>query len=325
MRDKLLIVISLVLGLGAAAAFYLFSGSGFPFGGEPEEVAAPAPVQTVKCVVLRQDVPKRTPLTQEMLGLVEIPLDVAHPQSVTEHDSAEGRITRRRLYKGEFLIESHLRDDSAPSNLSFVIPPGKRAITIGASVTSALSNMLKPGDRVDVIAYLDEKIAGSEMSVRILENMLVLATDAMIEEEEEADGLVEKAGGRAHNTKGYQSVTLAAKPEDCVRLNLAESVGRLKLALNTPRNENAGSHEFEVAGIKDLLRPEKETSVAVKKVSVRYVRRKPAPKKNETDIEITRDDAPKLTEIQKLVSIIRGTELERLTVTEIVPVKYSAK
>ncbi len=326
MRDKMLIIISLVVGLVAAGGFYLFSGSSLFSGKTDTRDMKPAPVDTVKCIVLKQDVPKRTQLTKEMLGEMEVPLTVAHPQAVTEYEDAVGRVTRRALVKGEMLLEPHLRDGKAPSNLSFVIPVGKRAITIGASVTSALSNMLKPGDKVDVIVYLDKKVAGKEMSVTLLQDMMVLATDAMIEEENDSDGILKKAGGSARNAKGYQSVTLAATPEDCVRLNLAESVGRLKLTLDTPRNDRPGAHEFEVAVVDDLFRVNPVAVAEVKPVKHKTWRKaKPKVKTKNTNIEIKRVDTPRFTEEEKLVYIMRGTELEELTVTEIVPVKYSAK
>lgn len=233
-RDKKIIVISLILGLAAGGIYYLYSGGMIPTGKKQVEKPAPAVVKTKTCVVAGKDIARRTKLTKEMLSTTELPEDTVHPQAVTDVKKAVGRITADRLVKGQMLLEPNLRSQDAPSELGFVLPRGMRAITIGATVTTGVGNMLRPGDYVDIIVYLDSQVANNDVSFTLLAKVLVLATDTRLEGEEEESGPMSKVAGPVQNTKGYDSITLAISPRDCVKLNLAESIGKLKLVLHAP-------------------------------------------------------------------------------------------
>jgi len=49
-------------------------------------------------------------------------------------------------------------------------------------------------------------------------------------------------------------VTIAAAPEECVKLSLAESAGKLKLALHSPLDEKAATGTTVMASMSDLRR-----------------------------------------------------------------------
>lgn len=303
-REKWLIILSLVLGLAAAGVFYLYSGGLLNFnrnGGEKVEEKA---VQMRTCVAAAGDIERRTLLTEDMLVTVEVPLEHSHPNAVEAREKCVGRITRDRLIKGETVLEQNLRDENTPSDLSFVLPEGMRAITMAASVTSGVGNMLRPGDYVDIIVYLDEKVAGKSVSFTLLRKTLVLATDNRIYGAEDDDSLLDKVGGPAKDAKGYQSITLAASPRDCVKLNLAESTGRMKLVLHAP-DEPAGEKGAEVAALNDIA---KEAGFRIPRSASEKTGAACAAK---TKVEIKETAASASgRENKRAVHIMRGVELQ---------------
>mgnify|MGYP000848163886 FL=1 len=234
LRDKKTLLISLVIGLAAAGIFLAYSNNWFKKPAT-EELEGTSSNAMKKCVVAATDIGIRSPLTEEMLLETSVPSDVAHPLCVESMETVVGRIARDRLVKGQYILQPNISDIKTSSELSFVLAEGMRAITISASVTTAVGNMLRPGDYVDVMVFFDDQTAGEGVSFTLLPKTLVLATDTMIEQEEPAEGPLGKVSGATENIKGYQSVTLAAAPDDCAKLIYAESAGRLKLALHSPR------------------------------------------------------------------------------------------
>jgi pilus assembly protein CpaB len=252
LREKWIIAVSLALGLAAGGVYFLYAGGAGIFGGKQPAAQPAQSLKTKKCVVAATDVPVRTKLTPEMLGTIDAPESMAHPQSIADANKAVGRITRDRLVKGQMILEPNLKDENTPSELSFILPAGMRAVTIGASVTTGVGNMLSPGDYIDVIVFLDSNIADKGVSFTLLSKVLVLATDTRLEGGEQQSSAVGKVTGSMESAKGYDSVTLAVSPEDCVKLNLADSIGKLKLALHSPNDPLTKPNRLELTDPRKL-------------------------------------------------------------------------
>ena len=253
-REKWIIFISLGIGLAAACFFYFYSGGRILHGRKQAGEIAPMASATKPCVIVVKDAPRRTILTKDMLSVVNVPIGLAHPMAVASVKNAEGRVTNDRLLKGQFVLEPNLRDKDAPSELEFALPKNMRAITIAATVTNAVGNMLQPGDYVDIIIFLNSQVAGENVSFTLLRNVQILATDTQLDNEKEKSG-ISKVTGSVENAKGYQSVTLAVSSTDCVKLNLAESVGQIKLALHSTQEQKiAASDGKEIAVTGDLTK-----------------------------------------------------------------------
>ncbi len=252
--DKKIIIISLILGLAAALCFYLYSGGYLTKKQKQINKAEVAQSQNIKCVVAAKDISSRTVLTKDMLTTIDIPANIIPAKTFTGTSAAEGKVTRDRIFKGQIIIEDNLKDGKDNSELAFKLPSGKRAITIGATVTSAVGNMLKPGDLVDLIVYLNSNVAGEDSSFTLLRKMLILATDTSLENNEQGNKTVEKMTGTVQSSHGYQSITIAATPDECVKINLAESIGTLKLVLHSPNYDTSDADKTtaEIVTIRDL-------------------------------------------------------------------------
>lgn len=252
-REKVFIGISLVAGLVMAMSFYLYVGA---LKRKAHHKVEPT-TRTQEWIVLKRDIPIRTELTADMLDTVNVPVSMAPPNAVTRVKDAVGRVAIAPMVKGQFLLSTHITAKTAGSDLGFVIPKGHRAITIETSATTGVGNMLKPGDRVDVVVFVDEKTTDMQGSFTLLRGLVVLATDQSIAGQKE-DTDKKKAGLSAtvdDSKKGYTSVTLAAKPDECDKINLAESIGTIRLVLQSPTQgvrDEYGADDRAVMRLTDL-------------------------------------------------------------------------
>lgn len=205
---------------------------------------ASEPVPTIAVVIAASDIPPRTSLTKQMLRLQEVPVDLQHPKSFTSIDKLEGKVTRLAITGGEQVLDTKVFAEREESGLAFVIPPNKRALSVGISEVIGSGGLIVPGDKVDVIAVFDERQAGKNMAAIVLQDVEVLAVAQLILGEEpvsivsavgQQNGLF---GGSKDQSKAdpksqptAKSVTLAVSPDEAQRLILAEEKGKIRLAL----------------------------------------------------------------------------------------------
>ena len=238
-REKIIIVLSVIIGLVAAGTIYVYTDLAKKTKSKPAKVLQKPEVKTVEVVAAAKDVSRNTRLEKNLLKLVKVPADSVHPKAMHELKDAVGKIAHDRLFKDQIILSQMLhkekaRPESPPveaEQLSGVVPVGMRAITIMAAVDKGVGNMLRPRDHVDVIVFMSKKKAGRDVSFTMLRNVEILALDATYQEKE-TSALVKKVTGGMNKLKEYKSVTLVASPEECMKLNLAESVGEIKLVLH---------------------------------------------------------------------------------------------
>jgi pilus assembly protein CpaB len=153
--------------------------------------------------------------------------------------------------------------EGPPGILSYKIPEGHRAMTVGVNQVSGVAGFINPGNKVDIV--LTTTPAGFEepISKIILQDVPVLATGEVVERPVEE-------GGAA---KIVPTVTLDLTPEDTERLALASNQGSLQLILR--RVGEAGEVKTMGATIGSVI----EDFKVAKKKKKRVVRRKVVKKK----------------------------------------------
>lgn len=135
-------------------------------------------------LIARQDIPRGTKVTADMLESAIVPRQFVQPRAATSLDRIAGMITTAPISKGEQITMTKLTftPQAEGGGLASVTPIGKRAITISVNEISSVAWMVKPGDYVDVIANIpipvrtpQGKEATQEAMVSVLQNILVLA------------------------------------------------------------------------------------------------------------------------------------------------------
>jgi len=234
---KAVLLLALFLGLVSAVLVYVYLSQA---GGE--ETAASETTKPV--VVATEDIPVVTRITESMVEVREISADAVHPDSFSSTEGVVDNLARYPIAAGEQILS----DRVAPSSLTlpegeelplpYIVPEGKRAVSVGIDDLIGVGGLLRPGDYVDVI--LTVKLAdGDQIGRIILQDLEVLALDQQIEKvaPKLEDGQEERVStGEGETDPEAVTVTLAVTPVEGEVLVTAEECadnygGRLALAL----------------------------------------------------------------------------------------------
>ncbi len=188
----------------------------------------------VAVAVALADVPMGTPINAGALGAKPVPSAYVDTRQVRWEDRE--RITGVRVTgsvrAGETLMWSDLATASDERrDLSSLVRPGMRGVTIQANVQSSFGGLLRPGDRVDVLLTFAATESQHEnigaVTIPLLQNVLVLAA---------GQNLGSSAGTRATTQSGavINNVTLSATVEQAQLLTFAGGHGTLTLTLRHP-------------------------------------------------------------------------------------------
>jgi len=134
------------------------------------------------------------------------------------------------LEKGTILRYSDLKPERIRSKdgLAGFINLGQRAISIPVDTVSSVTNLVKPGDRVDLIAsFRFPELKGDKtmdmVTLTLLQNVYILAV---------GKDLPVQSKNRRKN-KGYSTVTIAVTPKEAEMIIFALQKGRIALSLRS--------------------------------------------------------------------------------------------
>lgn len=198
-----------------------------------------------RVVIAAQDINEMETIDETMLQTEEKPVDFVEPQAVTDPEMAVGMIALAPIKKGEQVLQSKVIKPGPITGLSLQVSPSKRAVAIPVNETNAVSKLLNPGDRVDIITALD---VGKGMNQRrevktLIEDVVILATGPRIVNE--LPLTIEKLGKDEfvkplRGDLNFQTITVEATPEDSQKLVylLSTSPGSIFLTLRHPSDHD---------------------------------------------------------------------------------------
>jgi pilus assembly protein CpaB len=176
--------------------------------------------------VAAEDIAAKVVITDKMITQVKVPLDITLPIGISDKNEILGKMTKERIVKGEPILIERLFEEKM-TTLPYVIPKGKRAVTISVNEISQVSTFMTPGDFVDVIVTYEERdkeIAGRnyyypKYTKVIMQNVQVLGIGRNMQEVNKTEGEL------------ATSVTLALSLIDAEKLIISEESGTLRLVL----------------------------------------------------------------------------------------------
>ncbi|NMB26394.1 MAG: Flp pilus assembly protein CpaB [Firmicutes bacterium] len=218
MNRKRMLLVAAILGLLAATLTYTYIRS-IQVTGIPE-------VKEVSVIVATSDIPPGATISPNMLRLIQTPEASLHPEAATKANEVMGRIAKAPIVQGEQILLSRLLPAGVTPSLTFAIPDGKRAISVAVNEVVGVAGFVKPGDRVDVLATVDDPYREETITTTVLQDVEVLAIAQDMEEE------VDK------KPKVSTTVTLAVDLLEAQKVTLAEETGTLRLALRPIATRN---------------------------------------------------------------------------------------
>lgn len=279
-RALVMIVVSVAVGLGAVVLASRW-------------MTEQASVSTTKIVVAANDIDLGTPLTPQMLKLLDWPNGSVPQGAIKDPKILDSRVVKVSLQRGEPILDSKLAPIGTKGGLSAVISEGKRAMTVRVNDVIGVAGFALPGNYVDIMVNTeDENVKGEGknkiISKIVLEHMLVLA-------------VAQEASRDETKPKVVNAVTLEVTPEEAEKLDLARSVGSLSLVL---RNQ-MDSSEANTSGANKTIMLKNEPEV---------VETKPGPAVKPTVVEkkvvkkVIVYRAPVNKAAKEKVEVIKGTQ-----------------
>ena len=143
-----------------------------------------------------------------------------------------GQTVVQSIEAGEPVLESRLASKSGGGGLG--IPEGMRAVSVHVSDSSGVLALLRPGHKVDMQVFVNRQGQGENEARTALQNVTVLSAGQQAEPSSQG---------------GFNApvVTVLATPREADLLGVADSFGRIRLALRNPVDqgkENKSSVPF---------------------------------------------------------------------------------
>ncbi len=197
-----------------------------------------------RVVIATQDINEMVTLNETMLQVIERPVDFIEPSALADPEQAMGMITLAPIKKGEQLLETKLTRPGPVTGLSLQVSPSKRALSLPVNEINGVSKLIKPGDRVDIVAALDVgKGVEQKREVKtLMQDVTVLATGSKLMNE--LPIMAERMGKEVYlrnmrEDMSFTSVTIEASPEESQDLIylLSTSPGSIYLTLRHPTDQ----------------------------------------------------------------------------------------
>lgn len=210
-------------------------------------------------VVAVKDIPEMTPIDDTMIEAKAIPQDYIQPSAVDSPELAIGQLAASPIKKGEQIMDTKLLLPGKLTGLAMEIQPGRRAFPVPVDDVRGVSRLIKPGDRIDVIASLDVGGGmGAKKEVRtVLQNVVVLATGTYINNQLPIQVEENRAGGYAiENLRlntSFSTVTLEVTPDEAQKLSYIVSTNPAGLFLSLRNTNDPISNQLTSVTIDDVL------------------------------------------------------------------------
>lgn len=221
-KTRRALLLSLLAGALSAALllFYLDRYEREVSGGEPVAI-----LRAIK------PVERGVALSEDMLVEAMVPASYVEARAVRASERAKvlGIKTATQLDTQDALLWTDLVIASDKRDLSSLVQPGNRAVTIQASSLGGGdgSELIRPGDYVDVIATLQKEGDRPLASVVLLQRILVLAVGS----ETDAQAFHASEGSEAGRDTNMELLTLSLKVPEAQLLSLARERGQLTVIL----------------------------------------------------------------------------------------------
>lgn len=228
MRAKTLLSVLFLISLVVAAWVVIRA---LPKSDAATEAGAGAEILVATALLETGTLLRATDVSWEVIPRAPAPGEIVRPSAAAREANPEideqaraqayGAVLRTALAAGEPIHRYSIVKPLEREFLQSVLAPGARAIAIPVATGGASTDLLSPGDRVDVVltqkfGNIGEPLTRSSVAETVVENLRVLVVGAL-------DAKVAGAFGR--------TVTLEVMPDQAEKIQVAIDLGRLSLTL----------------------------------------------------------------------------------------------
>jgi pilus assembly protein CpaB len=249
-KKKLVLLLgALIVAIGTAlAARSMFAGAS-----TPQAAAAPAQAEPEgpKVLVAKRALPIGTIVTADAIGFQLWPQEMVQDAYFIDGEADMtkllGTVVRNPITAGEPVTQGTLVSPGDRGFLAAALGPGMRAITVPVSAKTAVSGFIFPGDYVDMM--LTQTVSGEgqvplKATETILRKLRVLATD------QSTESTTTEAGKTV--VRVFRNVTLEVTPRIAEKIQVAQTIGSLSLALRSIADNQSELEQAIASGAVDV-------------------------------------------------------------------------
>ena len=178
-----------------------------------------------RVVVAKKEIREMQTIDETMLQIEERPIDFSQPGTITDPEIAVGQVALAPIVAGEQILENKIRQPGPGINPSSQVAPLKRGMALPIDENRGVAKLLKPGDRIDILAAVTTGKGNSRKKEvkTVLQNVTILATGMKIVNELprlfEKDGSDFVVNNLRENTD-YSTILVEVTPDDSEKLVL---------------------------------------------------------------------------------------------------------
>lgn len=208
-------------------------------------------------VIAKEDIKELEIIDDRKVQLVNIPSKFQMPGHFKRVEDLYNTIAAVPIKKGEQITVPRVTYPGSQSGLSRQISIGKRALSIQVTENQAVSRLLKPGDRVDILALVDYAAGKKErLKVKtVLQDVLILSTGLYVTNSVPIVNLKSENDSRQMKLNSYtnfNTITLELTPFEVQKMVFLISAGN-GIYLSLRNNDDKTIERISATRLYDVL------------------------------------------------------------------------
>jgi pilus assembly protein CpaB len=213
--------------------------------------------ESTPVVVAKEDIKELEIIDDRKVSLKNIPKSFQMPGHYKSVEELYNTIAAVPIKAGEQITAPRVTYPGAQSGLSRQISIGKRALSIQVTEGQSVSRLLKPGDRVDVLALVDYA-AGKKEKLKVktvLQDVLILSTGLYVTNSVPIVNLKSENDSRQmklNSYTNYNTITLELTPFEVQNMVFMMSAGN-GIYLSLRNNDDKNIERIKATRLFDVL------------------------------------------------------------------------
>ena len=210
-------------------------------------------------VVAKNDIQELELIDDSKVEIKTVPANFLSPGHFKTIKELENTIASVPIIKGEQITKPRVTYPGIKTGLSRQVSVGKRAVAINITEKDAVGKLIKPGDRVDVLAAIDISMGARkdmQKTKTFLQDVLVLSTGMSMTNSIPMYGVETPKVIRTMNLNTYatyNTITLELDPYDVQKLAFIQAYGTGNLSLSLRNNSDKEPVRLKATQIYDVL------------------------------------------------------------------------
>ncbi len=221
----------------------------------------------VKLLIAVKPIERGQVLVDDMIATREVPMAYVEDRAIKEGERSKimGLRVGNLVQAQQTLMWTDLASNEEQRDLSGLIQPGSRAVTIRTSRDDSNAALIKPGDYVDVISVMPDSAASAgtqsenRTSVVLMQRVLVLASGLNVTQDS-----TDNTGNLRFNNSDSTLLTLSVTLTEAQVLALAAEHGHLAVVLRPPGDQRVATTPPDINS-KQLYEPKDRANLNIRR------------------------------------------------------------